>query len=138
MLLTTALSCLALNIYHEGRGESDLGMKLIAQTTMNRAKGKHGNVCAEVLKPKQFSWTSKYMSGKSVLPHGRPTDQKSWAKSQRIAQQALNGSMKVPEKYTYVTHFHNSSAKPNWTKSLNKAGRVGGHHFYTPLKIPKM
>ena len=35
------LGCLALNIYHEGRGESAKGQSAIAAVTMNRVASKH-------------------------------------------------------------------------------------------------
>ena len=135
MLLTTALTCLALNIYHEGRGESELGKKIIAQTTLNRANQEHSNVCSEVMKPGQFSWTRNFVSGRTLRPAGKPKEQESWETCQIIARKALNGSLDVPNKYRKVTHFHSPSVHPSWTVNKISLGRVDGHIYYKE-KVP--
>lgn len=131
MLLTTALTCLALNIYYEGRGESELGKKIIAQTTLNRAKEEHSNVCSEVLKPNQFSWVNSRVNGRKLNLRARPKENdESWQTCQTIAKKALNGSLSVPTKYRNVTHFHNPRVKPSWTRNMISLGRVDGHYYY--------
>lgn len=130
MMLTTALTCLALNIYHEGRGETELGKKIIAQTVMNRANHSDANVCREVMKPYQFSWTNKLVSGRRLKLHGKPQEKEAWEKCQIIAKQALNGDLDLPKKYRNVTHFHTPRVQPNWTNRMIKLGRVDGHIYY--------
>lgn len=136
MILSTALTCLALNIYHEGRGESELGKKIIAQTTLNRAKEEGSNVCAEVIKPSQFSWTRNFVVGRKLRPAGRPTEQAAWEECQTIARKALDGSLDVPKKYRNVTHFHTPSIRPSWSREFTSLGRVGGHVYYKPKNYP--
>lgn len=51
------LTCLACNIYHEARGETDAGQIMVAKVTMNRVEHSHKNVCEIVWADKQFSWT---------------------------------------------------------------------------------
>lgn len=132
MMLSTALTCLALNIYHEGRGESELGKKIIAQTTINRAKDDNSNVCSEVMKPAQFSWTRKLVVGRQLRPAGIPKEQEQWENCQMIARKALSGSLDIPKKYNQVTHFHTPRVQPNWTNRMTSLGRVGGHVYYKP------
>lgn len=136
MLLTTALTCLALNIYHEGRGESELGKKIIAQTTLNRANQEHSNVCSEVMKPGQFSWTRNFVRGRTLRPAGKPKEQESWEDCQAIARKALDGSLDVPKKYRKVTSFHSRAVHPSWVASKIPIGRVDGHTYYKD-KPPK-
>lgn len=130
MMLTTALTCLALNIYHEGRGETELGKKIIAQTVMNRANHNDANVCREVMKPYQFSWTTRLVHGRQLKLHGKPQEKEVWEKCQIIAKQALNGNLDLPKKYRSVTHFHTPKVQPSWTNRMIKLGRVDGHIYY--------
>ncbi|WP_151708867.1 cell wall hydrolase [Acinetobacter brisouii] len=135
MILTTALTCLALNIYHESRGESELGKKIVAQSTLNRVKENNSSVCEEVLRPHQFSWTSSLVRDKRLRESGIPKDSDAWDDSKRIAQQALNGNMQLPRRYRQVTSFHAISIRPrHWSKDMRCLGRIGGHIAYAPTK----
>ena len=51
--------CLAMNIYHEARGERMEGQIAVAQVTLNRAAHEEwpSTICDVVYQPKQFSWT---------------------------------------------------------------------------------
>lgn len=137
MVLTTALTCLALNIYYEGRGESELGKKIIAQTTLNRANDQHSNVCKVVMEPGQFTWVNSRVSGRQLKPKFKPKEgDEAWSDCQIIAKKALSGSLDTPKKYRNVTHFHGSRIQPNWTRNMTSLGRVGGHVYYQ-AKQPK-
>ncbi|HIE75488.1 MAG TPA: cell wall hydrolase, partial [Gammaproteobacteria bacterium] len=53
------VGCLALNIYHEARGESHDGQVAVAAVTLNRMQSASypDTVCGVVWQPHQFSWT---------------------------------------------------------------------------------
>ena len=57
-MIEMAITCLALNLYHEARGEPEIGQWAVAQVTMNRAEHDPAKVCDTVFKPRQFSWTN--------------------------------------------------------------------------------
>lgn len=137
MTLTTAYLCMALNIHFESRGEPELGKKLVAQVTMNRAKGDVAQVCDEVLRPRQFEWTRKYVSRRTLKYNARPLAGEAWDKSQNIADLALKGQLYLHQKWQNVTHFHNTSVLPNWARSKNMQylGKVGNHLFYCDKSI---
>lgn len=84
-------TCLALNIYHEARSEGELGMKLVAQVTLNRVASKKSymkdTICEVVKTRNAFEWFS---DGKSDIPR----NPKAWEQSKRIATQAMNGDFK--------------------------------------------
>ncbi len=130
MMLTTALTCLALNIYHEGRGETELGKKIIAQTVMNRAHHNSSNVCREVTRPYQYSWTNRLVIGRQLKLKGLPQEKKVWESCQAIAKKALDGNLDIPKKYQYVTHFHTPRVKPDWSTKMVKLGKIDGHIYY--------
>ena len=84
-------TCLALNIYHEARSEGELGMKLVAQVTLNRVASKKpymkDTICEVVKTKNAFEWFS---DGKSDVPR----NPKAWEQARRIATQAMNGDFK--------------------------------------------
>lgn len=136
MILTSAYLCIALNLYFESRGEPDLGMKLVAQATLNRAKHDKSKVCDAVLAANQFSWTKSKVQNKQLIPQYQPAEIDKWKQSQNISKLALQGKLKLDGDWNKVTHFHNLSVSPQWSTSprMVKVGRVGNHVFYYEIK----
>lgn len=134
MVLSTALLCLAMNIYHEARGEPIAGQIAVANVTMNRASHDPERVCAAVLKRKQFSWTTRLVDGKGmVAERGLPKEPKAWAVSLGIASLALVGML--PDITKGSTHYHEQSIKPYWANTMPQTVSYGAHLFYGPTTI---
>lgn len=117
---------LALNIYHEARGESIDGMIMIAEVTLNRVNHSRypNNICSVVYQRSQFSWTH-------TIQNHTPNDTKSWELAQELAEGILSGE--IDTLGTRATHFLNPnrvSRIPSWTNSFEMVGRVGNHVFY--------
>ena len=56
MMFEGALFWLALNVYHEARGEDAVAQRAVAHVTLNRARERgHMNIRQVVLEPAQFS-----------------------------------------------------------------------------------
>lgn len=134
--MSAAMMCLALNIYHEARGEPFAGQQAVAHVTMNRAEGNYKNVCDVVAKPKQFSWTGKqfgfvksYKKGQFVLTaKGKPTDEEAWNQARKIAFDTLRGRNK--DFTSGATYYHAKTVKPDWSKSFRLVMTIGQHKFY--------
>jgi len=79
------LNCLALNIYHEARGEPLAGQFAVAYVTMNRVVSARypSSVCSVVWQHRQFSWTQ---DGKS----DRPREREAWQHSMALAKHIYN------------------------------------------------
>ena len=124
-----ALMCLSLNIYHESRGELEVGQYAVAYVTINRARENNDDICDVVFKYKQFSWANNALDkhGKLLpeyMPHG-----KAWQKSQQIARNALantQADFTSGSKYYYA----DSIAAPKWAYNLKYTGKYGHHYFY--------
>jgi spore germination cell wall hydrolase CwlJ-like protein len=122
------LNVLALNIYHEARGEPEKGMWMVGEVTINRVASSHypDSICDVVYqrskKGAQFSWVSS-------KKNKTPKDQKAWKKSLRIAKELLNDNkMSYPH---LATHFVNLNVvKPRWTRQFDKVDTIGVHTFY--------
>lgn len=128
MILTTAAMCLALNIYHESRGESVLGQYAVAAVTMNRAK-EPDNVCKVVLAKKQFSWTTKLVNGNTLKIVGKPKDKKAWRVAQVIAGFALYSPVTI-DPTRGATHYHADYVRPKWRNAMSQTTTLGHHIFY--------
>lgn len=133
MILESALLCLAINIYHEARGEMIPGQYGVANVTMNRAKS-DDDICRVVTQKAQFSWTQTLVTkqgGKFTLkPAGYPKDEQAWSLAWRIAQYAMKH-----RQYDFTqgaTHYHTASVSPAWRTSLTHTKRMGAHIFYKP------
>jgi len=125
-MFETALLCLALNIFHEGRGESTIGQEAIAQVTMNRAEMRVDKVCSVVFEPYQFSWTNNLKGNEErFMPYREP---KAWEEAKRIAYNALKGEYR--ERYKGVTHYHRLDVSPYWRKRIKLVTVIDNHLFY--------
>ncbi len=120
----TQMGCLALNIYHEARGESLEGQKAVAAVTLNRVRsGKFpGSVCAVVWQASQFSWT---LTQRSYFP----TDMKAWVQAMDIAKSSLD--KKAAAEYDNLLYYHSKRVRPSWSKHKRFVARVGSHLFYS-------
>ncbi len=115
------IACLALNIYHEARGEPVLGQIAVAQVTVNRALDPRfrGSLCKVVYSPKQFSWTNKSV---------KVTDAKAYSQAVYIAHGVVSGTIWL-EGFT-ATHYHTTKVNPSWNRKLKKVITIGTHVFY--------
>lgn len=119
-----ARECLAMNIYHEGRGESYAGQEAIAAVTMNRVQSRHfpDNVCDVVWQHKQFSWT------RTAPRHHAIVNIDAWKQALEIAERFLNGTGGAP--VGKANHYHAEHVKPYWTRDDRLIARIGKHFFY--------
>jgi N-acetylmuramoyl-L-alanine amidase len=115
-----ALLCLALNVYHEARGEPIDGQLLVAETVINRSVQRNQSVCEVVYATKQYSWTHDKLSD-------IPTDLSSVVLSVVLANTAMRGE----HLHSGTTHYHTTDITPYWSKHLARLGQYGNHIFYT-------
>ncbi|MFD1803948.1 cell wall hydrolase [Mixta tenebrionis] len=124
MLAQGALLCLALNIYHEARGEPLKGQIAIASVTMNRANWDINQICPVVYAPKQFSWTHLTKTAWRYPPGS----DKSWQRAQQIAHQIINGELS--DVTNGATYYHNQTVTPVWRNEFARTATIGSHVFY--------
>lgn len=145
------LHCLAVNIYHEAKGESYLGKLAVAHVTMNRVHNKRfpDNVCDVVYQAQmyvnwkgnevprrgmcQFSWFCDGKSDDLYLTnkqgHKVEPNVRAWNESNDIAFDVLLGYTADPT--AGATHYHNPSiSDPFWTEHFELAAVVDNHTFY--------
>jgi N-acetylmuramoyl-L-alanine amidase len=132
VIVATAPACLALNVFHEARSEPIMGQYAVALVTMNRAKKDGERVCAEVFKPKQFSWANnavmRVKGGWFIPPHLQPREDYAWWVANRVAITTLSGMM--ADVTRGATHYHTLAVRPAWRLALDVIRDIGAHRFY--------
>lgn len=127
MFTAAALTCLALNVYHEARSEPIQGQLAVAQVTVNRAASARypDSICDVVYQRKQFSWTH---DGKS----DKPKEQEAWAMAQAVAYSVAQGhSVELSER---VLHYHADYVRPHWARGEEPVATHGRHLFYEGIR----
>lgn len=116
---------LALNMYHEARGEGPIAMQMVGEVTLNRVASVNypNSICEVVYQKSQFSWTKK--------KNQTPLEKESWALAMKIAEKLVNGDIHYID--NGATHFLNPasvSKTPKWARRFEKVGKYGSHVFY--------
>ena len=118
--------CGAQNIYHESRGEPDLGMVAVAQVVNNRIKSPKfpNTVCEVVYQDKQFSWVNDGLSDHPLLSN--PVERESFIKSAWVHIIAFDH----PDITNGATHYHRHDVEPWWSYQMTVVAIIGNHIFY--------
>ncbi|MEM7170295.1 MAG: cell wall hydrolase [Pseudomonadota bacterium] len=128
--LRAELDCLALNIYHEARGEPADGMIAVGQVVMNRVADARfpGSVCAVVqqggeteLHRCQFSW---WCDGRS----DQPKEAGAFEMSESLARKLLAGALDDPT--GGALWYHADYVAPEWRNDFAEGPTIGQHIFY--------
>lgn len=122
--ISTALLCLALNVYWEARNQSIAGQVAVAQVTMNRVASPDypDDVCEVVYQHQQFSW---YWDGKP----DKPLEHAAWESAIDVAGAVMHGS--IHKDLIGVTHYHAVYVQPYWASAYNMVVQIDDHVFYT-------
>lgn len=132
------IQCLALNIYHEARGEPELGRQAVGHVVLNRVADARfpGSVCDVVQQGGeerrlrcQFTW---WCDGRS----DKPEDLQAWERSKAMARSVFWGFLDDPTDGSLW--YHANYVKPAWRKRLVKAARIGSHLFYNGAPSAKV
>jgi len=123
--------CLAKVIYHEARGESDLGKKSVAKIVINRKQHKAfpKTICQVVnqvayigrKKVCQFSW----VCNKPKLKHNEM-----WNDSLELSDAILNDRIELPKFGPNVLFFRSTSSRQSFGKGYKLVSTIGHAKFY--------
>jgi spore germination cell wall hydrolase CwlJ-like protein len=126
----TGLQCLALNIYFEARGESEIGQRAVGHVVLNRvANHKFPKTICDVIRQGgeqrlyrcQFSW---WCDGRS----DKPKNNLSWQNALRIAKYIANGNSVDPT--GGALWYHAEYVTPYWRTAFLEGPTIGSHIFY--------
>ena len=116
--------CLAMNVYHEARGERVEGQIAVAHVTINRVNHRKWkkSICEVVYQPKQFSWTH-------LIKDPTPKEKKAWEQAKVIARDVMIGNTEDPTKG--AVYYHANWVNPTWANYMDLSKVIGNHLFYT-------
>jgi len=127
--MVEAILFLAMNIYHEARGEPIHAQIAVAEVTINRVKSPNypntikgvvtqtgGGSCA-------FSW---WCDGYA----DEPEDKKAWARSVFLADFMLDEGEYVSVIGDKALFYHNLNVTPYWLTDVVELQQIGKHKFY--------
>lgn len=117
------LQSLALNVYHEARGESRSGRVAVAEVTIQRAAERGTSIHHEVWRKGQFSWTEH----KQAKARGH-----AWRQAIHVAKLAMFNEMAGRKPDVVATFYHSTSVRPYWAKEFERVAVIGNHVFYRP------
>jgi spore germination cell wall hydrolase CwlJ-like protein len=129
--------CLADNIYHEARNQTDKGQLGVAFVTIKRSTDPSfpPTICKVVHSKAAFSWTLKDKEKPKVKPSvgAKAVEQQALLKAHIIAREALSNPALNP--VGNAEFYHHKSVKPKWAKQMQVAAVIGPHIFYnSPAK----
>ena len=128
--------CLAVNTYHEARGESTGGRLATMNVVLNRvADGRWPDSICEVVKQSKtnaegkiirgkcaFSW---YCDGKEDLPTTGPEFDKIYLEAEKFLSD--RDRVDITDGAVY---YHSVTVYPKWRFGLTKTARIDSHFFY--------
>jgi hypothetical protein len=124
-----AQECLAQAVWYEAASESEAGQRAVAQVVLNRVAHSSwpSSVCGVVYQGSERSTGCQFTFTCDGSLARRPSGL-SWARAQRVATDALAGSVYAP--VGHATHYHTLWVNPYWAKTLDHIGTIGAHRFY--------
>lgn len=129
MIISSALLCLASNIYFEARSEPIAGQIAVAEVTLNRVESHDypSDICGVVLQENddgcQFSW---WCDGRP----DQPKDMFSFLKAKALAKMMIEDGEYISVVGKDAIHYHSTLVEPYWIPNLEKIEQIGNHVFY--------
>ena len=124
------INCLNLSGWHEARNQGLLGLMAVAKTTLNRARmeGWPPDVCAVIMEPKQFSWTSRPKHKKQIKLKNN-IDKQSYSLVQLATQLSIAAEMMQIDFMNGAIYYHTTSVNPTWGRKMEVVAVIGDHIF---------
>ena len=129
------IKCLAMNVYHEARGEPTLGQYAVAVVTMNRVSSARypNDLCRVVY---QKGWSSKHQRYVAAFSwtldqfSDIPKESLSWKKAVNVAKTVYKEEDSTKTKVKGSMYYHAEYVKPRWASQKLRVTKIGRHIFY--------
>lgn len=117
------VECLATMIYHEARGEPELGQIAVGYTAINRTQSSYypDSICDVVRQKSQYVGMQREQEPKK--------ERKAWDKILDLATLMYVGMVKDPTRG--ALWFHEVSVLPKWATKKKVTLTVNAHRFYS-------
>ena len=129
---TEDIRVMALNMYHEARGEGEVGMLAVGWVVLNRMADKaYPQTVVEVIHQGcQFSWVC---DGRS----DRPREPRAWRRALQLAAALLAGGGQDPTRGAMWYHA-DWVRDPGFGPRVSPVARIGRHIFYARAERPRL
>ncbi len=126
------MTCLAMNVYHEARGEPLEGQFGVAEVTMNRvADNRYPDSICEVVHQKRWdSLRKRYVSAFSWTEFDAVDEPEgeAWERAVFVARTTIDGERS--QSLDGAVHYHAAHIRPSWSRGKRPVARIGRHLFY--------
>lgn len=126
------INCLALNVYHEARGEPMAGKYAVARVTLNRVASRHypETICKVVYQKGWDSIRNRYVSAFSwtELQRSLSMESRSWQTASKIAEEVYY--KQDPHDVGHALFYHADHIRPSWARKKIRVAKIGRHIFY--------
>lgn len=127
-----SLTCLALNVYFEARGEPEAGQYAVAEVTLNRVASPYypKTVCEVVYQKNWDPLRRRFVSAFSWTEFGSlpPPRGEEWQRARKIAEEVYSG--RRPPRLAGALHYHADHIAPSWSRGKTPVASIGNHRFY--------
>lgn len=120
--IPVAIFWLQLNVYHEARGESELGRRLVVHTVLERVERRKRSVRNIITAKSQYSWYNSGMKSvkKPLIFLG------CYPSVMAALKERINGI-----NYDHIDHYFNPKhADPDWQHDMVFIKEEGNHKFF--------
>jgi spore germination cell wall hydrolase CwlJ-like protein len=114
---------MAVNIYHEARGESNAGKIAVGQVVLNRVEKRRQPIKGIILASQQFSWHN----GKKTPPI---TEYESFISCTESVDELIKTRELGNFLYGADHYFNPDKVLPSWAKKMTFIMKIGNHSFY--------
>lgn len=112
---------LAVNAYHEARGETDDGIRAVCFVVLNRAKKRKLSIKDVVLQPMQFSWANGG-ARPPIKEYG------SFVRCMALAEEAIE-MHEDGQAFSADHYFADYIKRPVWADKMTELTKIGKHYF---------
>lgn len=118
------LTCLVDNAYYEAYSEGKIGVLLVTQVVLNRARTYDESYCQTIYKKGQFSWTATRKLKKIPLEKRKELE--------ILITKFYKGKLNyLPKNLKDAMFYHANYVNPPWFKTRVKIGVWKNHIFYS-------
>ena len=126
------LTCLAMNVYYEARGEPVEGQHGVAAVTMNRVvDSRYPNTICKVVHQKRWDYLRKrYVSAFSWTEFDSVPEPEgeAWHRAVEVAEAAIQ--RRGEPMLDGAVHYHARRIRPSWARGKKPVAKIGRHVFY--------
>lgn len=128
--------CLAKAIYHEAKGEPDIGKKGVAKVVLNRKQhDKFPKTICGVINQVDYDDGKKLCQFSWVCSRPKRYDSDSWKESLELSDDILNKRVSLPNFNPNVLFFKSVKSRVGFGRGYKLEARLGKSNFYSKKSV---